>query len=111
MTTIGVWTDLESHAGFWCGCFPSMQPIIRIIGFKLGFRSKLNSYNKNTSGHTGPNSHDVTASAAARSKNGYLRSGSGVDTDTDLQGSDSQKGIMNSPGEYEMGKYGQIRKE
>ncbi|KAH7134480.1 hypothetical protein B0J13DRAFT_560515 [Dactylonectria estremocensis] len=110
MATIGVWTDLESHVGFWCGCFPSFQPIIRTVAFKLGLRSALNSYptGKPTSNSKGLSS----ASAAIRSKGGYLRNGSGIDVDADISDTNnSQEGIMSGPNNYEMGKYGEIHKE
>lgn len=110
MATIGVWTDLESHVGFWCGCFPSLQPIIRTVAFKLGLRSALNSYptGKPTSNSKGLSS----ASAAIRSKGGYFRNGSGIDVDAEITDTNnSQEGIMSIPNNYEMGKYGEIRKE
>ena len=110
MATIGVWTDLESHVGFWCGCFPSLQPIIRTVSFKLGLRSALNSY---PTGKPTSNSKGLTsASAAVRSKGGYLRNGSGIDVDADIgDANNSQEGIMSGPNNYEMGKYGEIHKE
>lgn len=110
MATIGVWTDLESHVGFWCGCFPSLQPIIRIVAFKLGLRSALSSYP--TKGPKSASKGVTSAAGGMRSKSGYLRNGSGIDVDGDnSDGNNSQVGIVPSPQEYELGKYGEIRKE
>ena len=110
MATIGVWTDLESHVGFWCGCFPSLQPIIRVVAFKLGLRSALSSY-PHTKGNTGASKRAANASGTTRSKSGYLRNGSGVDVDAEASDGNSQVCIVPSPNEYELGKYGEIRKE
>ncbi|KAH8648236.1 hypothetical protein BGZ61DRAFT_501223 [Ilyonectria robusta] len=46
MIRIGSWGTLESHVGLWCGCFPALQPLLRLISYKLGFRSRLESSNK-----------------------------------------------------------------
>jgi len=111
MYTIGVWTDLEGHIGIWVGCFPALQPILRIISYKLGLRSALLSYGE-TSGKKGTGPIGNASSAGAiRSNHGYLRSGNKFDvagTETD---GDSQKAIV--PGSklsFELESMGKIHK-
>lgn len=120
MGTIGVWTDLEGHVGFWCCCFPALQPLVRILSYKLGIRSRLLSGGGNSnqkyyasgrgqstgtggkgtkSGGGGTHHGGGSSNLSRRSqqvsttKNGYLKNGSGVDNSSDFD-SDSQKGII-----------------
>ncbi|KAI0833147.1 hypothetical protein F5Y06DRAFT_183069 [Hypoxylon sp. FL0890] len=44
MPSLGIWTNLEGHVGLWCGCFPALQPILRIVPDKLKVRSTLGSH-------------------------------------------------------------------
>jgi len=68
MTTIGIWTDLETHVGIWCGCFPAMQPILRrFIGSASWSRES---------------SAALRAKRRSHGRRGYQRNGNGIDTAT-----------------------------
>ncbi|KAI0143896.1 hypothetical protein F4776DRAFT_444345 [Hypoxylon sp. NC0597] len=56
MPSLGIWTNIEGHVGLWCGCFPALQPILRVVPDKLKVLGTMHS-NENqhgkTSGHIG----------------------------------------------------------
>ena len=105
MGTIGIWTNLEGHIGFWCCCFPALQPIIRFVSFKVGIRSKLRSYGNTNQKHYGGRSgtggaprtgthggaNGSRSQTAVTTKNGYVKNGSGVDNSSDA---DSVRAIV-----------------
>lgn len=118
MTTIGLWTDLEGHVGLWCGCFPALQPVLRIASYRLGLRSSPLSYGDRPTGQSGqPISGHMSGAADSHARSGhrYLRSGSGVDLDGLDSDTDSQKGMVKRRGEaggdVELARLSEIRKE
>ncbi|TEA13080.1 Satratoxin biosynthesis SC1 cluster protein 4 [Colletotrichum sidae] len=93
MSTIGIWTDLEGHVGLWVASFPALQPLTRIVSFKMGFRSKLQSYGKEGPSKDAGRMRSNTETWSRKA--GYIRNGSGID------GADnhSERGLVPQHGE------------
>ncbi|KAI1380757.1 hypothetical protein F4677DRAFT_462032 [Hypoxylon crocopeplum] len=48
MPSLGIWTNLECHVGLWCGCFPALQPILRVMPGKLRLLTRMDSDGNHT---------------------------------------------------------------
>ncbi|KAF4342273.1 integral membrane protein [Fusarium beomiforme] len=48
MGRVAIWVTIELHVGLWCGSFPALQPLLRLVSYQVGLRSHLSSTNKTT---------------------------------------------------------------
>lgn len=82
----GIWSDLEAHVGLWCSCFPAISAIVRVVSYKLGFRSNIKSQpTASNAGYYGNPGASARANQWKYAKDGYVMSGTGIDKDSDSQ--------------------------
>lgn len=92
MARVAPWTDLEGHLGLWTGCFPALQPLMRLISYKLGLRSTISATkpNSNSGYRSGTAGSKHSPWAVRRTHGGY------VNFSADKDDSRSSGGILTS---------------
>ncbi|KAI1641255.1 hypothetical protein F4809DRAFT_252 [Biscogniauxia mediterranea] len=76
MATLGIWTNLEGHIGLWCGCFPALQPLLRLVSHRLGFRCSLASRSSNIMYKPDDRGNDHTLGWRSTTKHDHVHKGS-----------------------------------
>lgn len=114
MARVTPWTVLEIHLGLWCGSFPALQPMLRLVSFKLNLRSRLESTNQShTYGKSDGSSKSQTLTSStgntypSRSSSKNYNDGSGrvfitgglsdADSTTDIVGMQDITGSLARP--------------
>ncbi|KAG7423148.1 hypothetical protein Forpi1262_v015684 [Fusarium oxysporum f. sp. raphani] len=77
---VGAWTMTEVHVGLWCACFPALQPLLRLVSYKMGLRSALDSTAKGTKNKNGVLDQTCSDRLGA---NGYFKQDSRIDREGD----------------------------
>ncbi|KAL9563994.1 hypothetical protein ACKAV7_011854 [Fusarium commune] len=102
MARVAAWVTLELHVGLWCGSFPALQPLLRLVSYKVGLRSHLDSTNKPTPRGT----QTGTRPGAGR----YIRQPSAVDLDPESDGASARAIVSGGDSTTEFVELGHVDK-
>ncbi|KAG7406890.1 hypothetical protein Forpi1262_v018259 [Fusarium oxysporum f. sp. raphani] len=102
MARVAAWVTLELHVGLWCGSFPALQPLLRLVSYKVGLRSHLDSTNKPTPRGT----ETGTRPGASR----YIRQLSAVDPDPESDGASARAIVSGGDSTTEFVELGHVDK-
>ncbi|CZR46044.1 uncharacterized protein FPRO_11491 [Fusarium proliferatum ET1] len=93
MGRVAIWVSIELHVGLWCGSFPALQPLIRLVSYQVGLRSHLYSTDKTTARGT----RTGTRPGASQ----YIRQPHVADTDPGSDGASARAIVTGGDGTAE----------
>ncbi|KAF5968923.1 integral membrane protein [Fusarium bulbicola] len=82
MGRVAIWVSIELHVGLWCGSFPALQPLIRLVSYQVGLRSHLYSTDKTPARGTRTGTRPVASQ--------YIRQPHVADTDRGSDGASAR---------------------
>ncbi|KAI1041808.1 hypothetical protein LB505_008449, partial [Fusarium chuoi] len=100
MSRVAIWVSIELHAGLWCGSFPALQPLIRLVSYQVGLRSHLYSTDKTTARGT----RTGTRPGASQ----YIRQPHVADTDPGSDGASARAIVTGGDGMAESVELGHV---
>lgn len=100
MSRVGIWVSIELHAGLWCGSFPALQPLIRLVSYQVGLRSHLYNTDKATARGT----RTGTRPGASQ----YIRQPHVADTDPGSDGASARAIVTGGDGMAESVELGHV---
>ncbi|KAF5655335.1 integral membrane protein [Fusarium sp. NRRL 25303] len=100
MGRVAIWVSIELHVGLWCGSFPALQPLIRLVSYQVGLRSHLYSTDKTTARGT----RTGTRPGASQ----YIRQPHVADTDPGSDGASARAIVTGGDGTAESVELGHV---